>query len=532
MRSEKEQEAVDLVTAYSGIRKASAASGIPYTTLQNRYKAGLNKGFKPIAAGVTSIPEKKVLSYPGKFIFTCAQSNTYLNKEVWENIKALAELYEAKIYVSTFTYDLASYRANSVKRGKAKSKSDIWYDPEIEPYILDENVVVAPGLTWCGELNILPTAVRPLTGFESYTGRNSGIFPHAKISMASIPSAKYEPTKFNYTTGCITKRNYIAKTAGFKANFHHSYGGLLVEVNSNGDWFCRQLNADKDNVIYDLTNKVENGKVTGGQRVEAINWGDIHVGTVSDDTFITNWGFGGIIQTLKPKYQFMHDVLDFRVRNHHNIKNHHSRYAKYISGNDRVASEIQKVLSFITGTNYVHKGTRTIVVDSNHDNAFEKWLREADYRSDPPNAEFFLEAQAAKYRSIRLGTEGFNLIQWALEKRYPSRNMEIEFLSPDESFIICRKEGASGIECGMHGHHGANGSRGSLRSFAKMGRKCNVGHTHSVGIESGAYCAGITGDLDQVYNVGPSSWSVGHIITYPNGKRTIINVWNNKWRVE
>jgi len=528
-RHEKAQEAMDLVNAYRGIRKASAASGIPYTTLQNRYVAAENMGLRPVAGGDTHPPNKMTFKGPGKFIFTCAQSNTYVNKEVWENIKALAQFYGAQICVSTFTYDLASYKASSVKRGKAKEKSDIWYDPEIEPYILDKNVGVAPGLTWCGELNILPTAVKPLTGFESYTGRDSGIFPHAKIAMVSIPSAKYEPTKFNYTTGTITKRNYIAKTAGFKASFHHAYGGLLVEVDSAGNWFCRQLNADKTNTIYDLTTKAENGKIIKNQRVKAINWGDIHVGTIDEGMFDVNWGPGGILETLQPKYQFMHDVLDFRVRNHHDINNHHARYARFVGGNDSVANEIREVMQFLSNAH--REGlTETIVVDSNHDNAFEQWLREADYRKDPNNAEFFLESQLAKYASISGKDTEFNLVKWALERYTQFRRNQIRFLKPDESFIICRSGGGSGIECGMHGHHGPNGAKGALRSFAKMGRKCNVGHTHNVGIENGAYCAGITGDLDQGYNVGPSSWSQGHIVTYANGKRAIINVWRSKWR--
>ncbi len=520
----KLEEAVNLVAMWGSISRAAEANNTPRKTLSDRYHAGVKIGLNPIAAGRTHTPDKASFKSPGKFIFTCAQSNTYVNKEVWENIKALAEFYGARICVSTFTYDLASYRATSVKRGKVVEKSEIWYDPEIEPYILDHNVKVAPGLEWCGELNILPTAVKPLTGFESYTGRSSGIFPHAKISMVSIPSAKYEPTKFNYTTGTVTKRNYIAKTAGFKANFHHAYGGLLVEVDGEGDWFCRQLNADKNNTIYDLTNKVEDGKVVQGQRIEAINWGDIHTGTVSKDMLDINWGVDGILETLQPKYQFMHDVLDFRVRNHHEIKNHHSRFAKYTQGKDSVIDEIKAVIRFRFNTDRKGK-TKTVVVHSNHDNAFERWLREADYRNDPVNAEYFLEAQLAKYRSIRKGEKNLNLIKWAM-----GTDEGIRFLNPDESFIICRNNGGSGIECGMHGHYGPNGARGNIRSFSKMGRKCNIGHTHSVGIENGAYCAGVTGDLDQGYNVGPSSWSQSHIITYANGKRTIINVWNNKWR--
>jgi len=524
---EKLQEALDAIVKYGGVRAASRATGTPYTTLQNRWKSAIKNDLVPTAKGEVHIPKQESFTSPGTYIFTCAQNNTHVNKEVWENIKALASWYSASIYVSTFTYDLASYPAKTVKRGKEKKKEDIWYDPEIMPYILDESVRIAPGLVWCGELNILPTAVRPLSGFESYTGRDSGIFPHVKISMESIASGKFEPTKLNYSTGTITQRNYIAKTAGFKASFHHSYGALLVEVDEQGNWFCRQLNADKDNNIYDLEFLAKDGEISRHEGVCAINWGDIHVGTISEKMMKLNWfSKDGILKTLRPTYQFFHDLLNFSSRNHHTIRNQHKRYEQHIKGTGDVAAEIKKVAQFLCDTD--EDQCRSIVVDSNHDNAFERWLREADYRQDPVNAEFFLEAQLRKYQAIREEDDDFHLLRWAVSKNKDYHH--IKFLKPDESFVICKTGSGSGIECGMHGHYGINGARGSLRSFSKMGRKCNVGHTHSVGIENGAYCAGVTGSLDHGYNVGPSSWSQGHIITYPNGKRAIINVWEGKWR--
>ena len=39
---------------------------------------------------------------------------------------------------------------------------------------------------------------------------------------------------------------------------------------------------------------------------------------------------------LKPKYQFIHDVLDFEARNHHNINDPYFRFMKHNSENDNV----------------------------------------------------------------------------------------------------------------------------------------------------------------------------------------------------
>jgi hypothetical protein len=157
--------------------------------------------------------------------------------------------------------------------GIERRSEEIKWAPEIDNYHSDERLEIAPGLVWCGEQNIIPTAERPLRGLEVYTGRKSGIIPHVKIAMESIPSSKHAPTKFNYTTGTVTQRNYIQRKAGLKAQFHHCYGALLVEVDADGNWFCRQINADSDGMIYDLDICVHGKVLTTGNNVEAITWG-------------------------------------------------------------------------------------------------------------------------------------------------------------------------------------------------------------------------------------------------------------------
>jgi hypothetical protein len=83
-------------------------------------------------------------------------------------------------------------------------------------------------------MNILPTAVNPLAGLETYTHRKSAIFPHAKVALRSIATMQGEGTKFNYTTGTVTLKNYIQKKEGIKAEHHHRYAALVVEVNHDG----------------------------------------------------------------------------------------------------------------------------------------------------------------------------------------------------------------------------------------------------------------------------------------------------------
>ena len=490
---------------------------------------------KPVVKGRVRAKATPKVPLPKKgkikrYIFTCAQNNTKLFDAGWASLKLVAKHYHAEIVVAKFKYNKAAHNKGRKPGTPSAIDSGEWYDPRIEKYVNDGRLQVAPGLVWCGELNILPTAVRPLSGLEAYTGRASSIVPHVKIAMESVASGKSEATKLLYTTGTITQRNYIQRKEGQKAEFHHCYGGLLVEVNSEGAWWCRQLNADSDGVIYDL-NKMFDGSsklVSAGVHVAAINWGDIHESEMDPKNFAACWGIGGMVEALSPKVQLFHDTLNFKPRNHHDRGNAHLSYRKFVERKESVATEIDRAACFLLDRR-TESGSDIVVVDSNHDRALERWLLEADYKSDPVNAVFFLEAQLAKYKSIRDRKEGFHLLEWAVKHVRGVGPTTARFLREDESFIICPKAGG-GVECGMHGHLGPNGARGNARAFARMGRKANVGHSHTAGILDGIYTAGTSSLMDLGYNSGPSSWSHSHIVTYPNGKRAIITVWMGKWK--
>lgn len=489
---------------------------------------------KPLYGGRTRelTAEKRDLPKPGKvarYILTSAQNNTKVFKPFWENLVAFAKYHGAELMVSRYTYNKNAYGKLAVKPGTEEHQSDLWYDPVIEDYICDDRVNLTDNLVFCGEMNILPTAVKPLSGLEVYTGRASGIFPHAKIQMTSVASGKYEATKFNWTTGTVTQRNYIQKKEGLKAEFHHVYGAILAEVDDKGRWYVRQLNADKTGRFYDLDICVENGKVTKGHTVEAINWGDIHVAYCDPIVRELAWGKGGMLDTLKPKYQFMHDVLDTRAQNRfHYMKNlWHDRFREHVKGFNNVEQECKDAAEFLLQAS--RDWCRTIVVDSNHHNFLHVWLNNEDFRRDPENAVFFLECQLFMYKSIQANPNSYPNIMRFVCERAIGQQKNITYLDEDESFIICKDSGG-GIECGMHGHHGPNGARGTCENLARMGRRANIGHGHSATIVDGVYMAGLSGLLDQGYNKGPSSWSHTHIVTYKNGKRAMVTMWQGKWR--
>lgn len=535
--SDEVRRTVDLFKRLGSVSAVSRELGLTRSTVRNRLR--IAKVPIKVASGSVHGIRAKRLSLPKRgqvkrYILTSVQNNTYLHEGVWANLMALADYYNAEVIVGTFSYDKASYRGSrSVKRGAVLDAEDLeeaWYDPQIEPYIRDERLELAPGLVWCGEMNILPTAVDPLNGFESYTGRKSGIFPHAKIALRSVPSGKFEGAKFNYTTGTVTQRNYIQKRAGLRAEYHHCYGGLVVEVNHRGWWFVRQLHAGADDSIHDLDLRVQAGIVTRGNRVEGITWGDAHEDEMDPLVRRAAWGPGGMLDELRPKYQFLHDVLNFGRRNHHEAKDPHKLFERWVKCRESVEDELRGVRSFLADEAHRDWCT-TIVVDSNHDEAMSRWLRDdpAAYAKDPVNAVFFLRLQLAKYEAMARKDKGFHLLEHALRSIMELPDEKAKFLREDQSFVLLKGLGG-GIECGMHGHLGPNGARGNARNLSRMARPSNVGHAHHAEIRDDLYQAGTSSKLDMGYNKGPSSWSHSEVVTYPNARRAIVTMWKGTWR--
>ena len=479
---------------------------------------------KPIAAGEKHSPEHKRIDMSqnrnARYVFVSAQNNTYVHEDFLKSLENYLEYNNAKLYVSTFTYNKHSFENST------KADEDLWYDPKLRKHtLMNEPVQLAKGLVFCGELNILPTAVNPLSGLHNYTALDSAIVPHAKMQLESIPTPKVLDAKILYTTGAITQRNYVQKKAGQKAGFHHVFGAVVVEVDEDGDWFVRQLIAESDTGnFYDLENYYTPEGVYGvsGCSVEAINWGDIHVAKLDEQVASTSWGYpDSMLDTLMPKYQFMHDVYDHKYRNHHSTGNPHFMFQMYSEKTESVRSEIEDTASEMLRMD--RPWCQMVVVESNHDLALERWLRESDYRKDPVNALYYLELQLAKYSAISQQEKDFKIFEYAI-KDANSNLAGVRFLGTDESFVVC------GVECGQHGHQGNNGARGSVRAFQIQGTKFNIGHGHSAFIKDGVYAAGVSGKKEMGYNVGGSGWSHSHIITYANGKRATATLKNGKWK--
>lgn len=534
-------QAVAAVRTHGSQRKAAAALGIAQSRVSDRITEAKKRNLVHEVEGQIGKLEAQEAELPAAgtkhvFILTSAQDHTKLHP-CWKDLVALAKHDNAKIMVSTFKYNKdALGQAGNAKYSSREQELAALYPPEIIPYICDDRVDLAPNLTWCGELNILPTAAHPLSGLRQYTYRKSTIVPHPKQELESVPAMRGEGVKLLMSTGCITTRNYIKRKIGFQAEHFHTYGALLIEVNDKGHWYPRQLSVGNDGSIQDLDRVVKNGKVTTGHRVHDLNFGDTHAAQVDPVIADMSWGkrADSMIEVLRPKSVHVQDLQDNGGRSHHMRKNPHAVFKAHFTGDWLLDSEL-KLTANMLWDDISRPWCETYVVDSNHNRHLDRFLQEVDWRDDPANAELILSLNLMVIKAIKDGTDDkLSITEQALRlTRLQThggfgKNF-VRFLLEDEGHVIL-PDIDGGIESGLHGDRGANGAKGTINGLANTDRKINGADKHQVAIRNFAFFNGTSSKLKQAWNHGLSSWSHAHTITYPNGTRSLAIFWAGNWR--
>lgn len=536
-------EAVNALVRYGSLRTAGIAMQIHWTTVGRHVEAAANRGITSTIGG--NDDARKAIERPlpsvgkvNRFFLSCAQADTLVHEPTWTALVHLAA-YAATLpdadlvekHVATYTYNRKS--DGSAKRGTKRGPDLGLYDPRVEPFCSDQMIRLAPKLFWNGHFNVLPTAADPLSGLENYNYRASSVFPHAKQHMRSVATTPQDAAKLQYTTGTVTKRNYIQKKAGQKAEFDHVYGALLVEVDDAGRFYVRQLNTDGRGRIYDAGLMVVADKdgVRPLARTEATIWGDIHERHMTNKTRQVCWGFANtpndppsLLDVVRSKRQVFHDLLDFESQGHHNRKDPYKMFSLYVKKRTNVREEVAGVHSFFKYSG--RTWCESVVIRSNHNDHMDRWMAECDWREDLENAEFLARIHAAKLGALRAEVS-FNSLRWACEDMGPCGR--VRWLDPNDSYIVC-KDASGGIELCFHGDKGPGGARGSLKNLSRLGRKVVIGHGHGAGIINGAWQVGVMAlGLDYIAG-SPDNWSISVCIVHENGKRQMVTIFAGKWR--
>ena len=148
--------------------------------------------------------------------------------------------------------------------------------------------------------------------------------------------------------------------------------------------------------------------------------------------------------------------------------------------------------------------------NSNHPNAFGKWLNRFKSKNDIANVDFVW-----RYR----GHKGLYGDSWAdddftyfMTKFLPEgerTNDNVIFLTRNDQILL------GGADISHHGDKGPNGSRGSPNAFARSFNKTTTGHSHSPFIQQGAWGVGVHAmEMTKQYAKGIGSWMKMDVIHY------------------
>jgi len=449
---------------------------------------------------------REILQKHDKFIISSVQVNTKVHKAFWASVKQYAFHNNCGILLRPVYY---LWSANKALRE---------FDGDVEWYLVENDIDLHDGLTLM-DVQVSATAVNPLTGLDGLTGQRSAIVGHPQIQMKTVATPQKTMPKIMVTTGSISeKNNYSPSKAGKKGAFHHSLGAVVVEL--DGPIFhIRNITGDKKGEFYDLGHKYTPDGKFKLDRVEALVTGDEHQWWMDESVAnATYFNRDSIVKMLRPKKIVRHDIADsFSISHWHN-RDVVTQYLKRQHRQSSLAKELEDAANFINSS--TPEDTENIIVASNHHEHVERWLNETDWRTDLENARIYHEMWSAILKTADHG-ERLDPFVWWMKRLVGS---DTKWLSRRDKVMIC------GIMVNMHGDAGPNGSKGNLSNLKNIGVKSIIGHTHSPGIDKGAYQVGTSTIFDLPYTRGPSSWLNTHAIIHPNGKRQLIHIIRGKWK--
>jgi len=349
---------------------------------------------------------------------------------------------------------------------------------------------------------------------QDYLGL-SVIIPHPKQRLVSVPKdLGGKMPRILLTTGCCTYPNYNdTNSRGKKANRHHQYGFVVVDVLDPKTYLPRIVPALEDGTFVDLGVKYAPGRDPEKIRTKALVLGDIHVPFQNPSSIKASLE---MVQELQPEKIFIHDLLDFYCVNHHNADNLLWRMDLAERGIDGLGSELEAGLAFLKQLSEVATG-RIYVVPSNHDRFVSDWINSGRVLKDPKNMRIGAGI-------IRNFSSSKSIARTALEQvgRIP-RNIEFLLLDSDQR--------PHSYECSAHGHLGIDGAKGTLRQFKVSYGRVVTGHTHTLEVDGHAISAGTNSEIPMEYQKGqPSKAMAGNVAIYAPDLAQAIPIIGGRWK--
>lgn len=464
---------------------------------------GLSKDDKLEKSDVFQVAKEKQFDKEKEvFLIGWAQNATPIDENLFNNMLALAKEYDAGVHIIAGRYR----NPTSI----FVDKDHDWWDSKVLPYLDANRHNLHKYLQVLSDVKVPPTASTPLSGLNGITGLESCIVGHPRQHLKSLPVLEGYPHKLLVSTGSITVENYTDSKSGKKGDFHHSMGFVVVELDGD-DFHIRQVSCDKDGNFYDLFKRAYNGEIYDNVfGCEAAILGDIHIQhnnkEATDITF-------SLLDIMKPNHTMIHDIIDCESISHWDMKDPFRMMKKEEEGTDNLYKEKEDMLDWLEK----YKHHNLVVVRSNHDDFFDRWLKFSDWRK-VGNKKLYLESANILAKEDIAKEKG--VIPWYIHDRFGD---EVKTLSLDDSYRVL------GWELAMHGHLGASGSRGSHTQFKNINTKNVTAHCHHPHREDGHCSVGTLTNLRVNYTKGLSNWMHSNGLIYPDGKFQHIHIINGKY---
>lgn len=448
------------------------------------------------------------------FFVTCAVQESYANRGFLKAALHWCEERNGALLVNPVYYVNPRTRTEAEQRSGEK-----WWDPALREYMLDNEIRPHDGLSIM-TTKAQATAHNPLPArLSGRTKARSAVFGHPQMTMRTVATPQSRLPKILYASGAITEKNYSDTLSGDMGEFHHTLGGVLVEV--RGDRFYLT------EVVWDghgFTDRDRYYTAEGSGPAPppaALVMGDIHAPHfVAPNVMEATFGKGGIVPVLKPRRLFLHDLADNRNANPHELPNKLTRAALAGRGEASIEEELRGVVEWV---HRLPAFEEIVVVRSNHDDFLERWLQRAN--PEPQNAKLFHKLSYLMLEYYERHGDFPIPLELALREGISAKLPEsLRFLDHDESYQL------GGIELGMHGHLGPNGARGSMRNLSMIGTRSMIGHVHGPGIWQGVHAVGLSAVYRHHYNRGPSSWLQTNGLVHASGYRQLIHIIDSCWR--
>ncbi len=446
-----------------------------------------------------------------RLIITSAQNATPVHAGFWGVLRYMQRHFNRRGGCETLV--VPTRYKNPTSEWTDKQASAEWWAPEVTPQLWNVRHRINENLELLADYPVQPTASQPLTAADAISQDRSAIIGHPKVHTRTVATPANKCAKLMMTTGSCTVANYTTSRTGKLAEFHHSISALLVEVDGK-QFFMRRLFWDeKTKSVTDFGTRYTANSHGKAPPAAAVIMGDWHDGFTDPKVVQCTFGAGGMVERSDAQHIVWHDTVDGYSVNHHHGKNPFNKIAKRRSGLDDARAEVDRAIEAVRKYG---EGRKSVIVGSNHDDFLGRWIVDGDWKSDPTNAEYYLETALMMVRGCKMGPGGAEypspVPYWFEKAGVPG----VRMLRGDESFVLAN------VELSMHGHRGPNGARGCIKNLRRIGLRSVIGHSHSPGEDEGCTQVGTSTRLRLEYNGGPSSWLQAHCLLNADGHRQLL----------